>query len=574
MERKSGMVLSRLSANQRRLLISLSVALLAGAIYYWLATFEPMTRTVFIEEYHTGEAGRAAYLFGEFRGEGDTWQSVYFSPLASLLSWASFSLLGFGHFALRAPFVLLSTIAVGVFALVVMKRAAGDKLIIASAVGAFLSSPFLLELRATSVNETLYLPIFTLMLWLASRFDEAASARQRLATLFALGVVSSLGFFVKTDGAILLAASGLVIASKTVFPRPDFAAAGAFAAGAGLGLASYFILMIAAFGLATYLDGVRHAVAIMSAYSGAPDSIGEGFIRALRQAAKNFDIYFPLISAVIAPVLTLGVLMWRSLSTAGKISWVLLLLFILSLPVLPLIYWKRFVLASAAALYLCFDLVAAHRQEGFARIGRVALIISAIVSVAAWSFAFSSEFNGMWRVDSFWRFENGWLRFAAASALGGCFVFLLARAPLKTTRAAFLLICAATALAGAKVMGSAHARDAYAVGKRIADVVGDGTVVADHNAFRFAGYFSKARYSFVHENDIGFPDTIIERAKEQNPDFVVVTNTYKKLEKLVRKNLPCYTKVAKEVYVHEPDLFSRRNVRHQIVVFQKTACTP
>src|SRR4051812_28821949 len=99
------------------------VAAVATGLALWMATYDAGYRTVFVEEFHTGEAGRAAFLFGQFRGEGGQWVSAPTSPLASLLTWLGLKVLGFGLTAIRTPFVLLSGLSVLLFGLAVAREA-------------------------------------------------------------------------------------------------------------------------------------------------------------------------------------------------------------------------------------------------------------------------------------------------------------------------------------------------------------------------------------------------------------------------------------------------------------------
>lgn len=564
---KSGLLVGRLPAA-----FTVFVTIAAAAIFLWLAQFDAFYRTIFIEEFHSGEAGRAAYLFGSFLGEGGGYQSKVAAPAASILSWMSFEAFGLGRFQLRLPFVLLSVASVAAFGVFVRREAGEHRLLAGAALLAFVLSPFLINLRATSTNETLFVPVLALTLALAGSFESATAPRSRLLLAFALAFCSGLAVFVKFDGAIIPAAVLLVFLSGLWSRSVSIRELAAFVAGGAAVLCAYIATQLWASGAEGLQASLAWGAGALKNVTYLPKSPFEQFTRTIITAPKNFNLLFPGMSLTVLAVIALGIFLWRFLSLAGKINATIAIAFFVAAPFLPLVYWKRVLFAAPAVFALAISACAAWERMPPSELRRAQIIGRLLLplSVAIGMFAIVSPFQGMWRV-------------VPLGVLGAREILLLLLAlALASLPVAFKLdgarlrgiviaMSAATIAFGALELSVRRDREAALIGREVGRLIDGSSVVADHNAFRIAGYFSNARFSFVHENDAGFPNLIAERAQSLRPDFVVVTDSYRKLGALVGSRLPGYEIVLERRFSNPPSYFRRAKTKHVIRVFRRAS---
>lgn len=564
---KSGLLAGRLPAA-----FIACVTIAAAAIFLWLAQFDAFYRTIFIEEFHSGEAGRAAYLFGSFLGEGGGYQSKVAAPAASILSWFSFEAFGLGRFQLRLPFVLLSVASVAAFGLFVRREAGEHRLLAGAALLAFLLSPFLINLRATSTNETLFVLVLALTLALAGSFESATAARSRLLLAFALAFCSGLAVFVKFDGAIIPAAVSLVFLSGLRSRSVSIKQAAAFAAGGAAVLCAYIATQLWASGAVGLQASLAWGAGALKNVTYLPDSPFEQFTRTIITAPKNFNLLFPGISLIVFAVIALGVSLWRYLSLAGKISAAIAIAFFVAAPFLPLVYWKRVLFAAPAAFAMAISLCAAWERMPASELARAQLVARVVLplSAAVGAIAIVSPFQGMWHVEPFGALGAREILLLVL-ALGLAALPIMVKLDALRLRGIVLGICAATIAFGTVELSVRRSREAALIGREVAGLIDGSSVVADHNAFRIAGYSSNARFSFVHENDAGFPNLIAERAQSLHPDFVVVTDSYRKLGDLVGSQLPDYELVLERRFDNRPTYFRRVTTKHIIRVFRRVS---
>jgi len=547
------------------------VTILAAGIFLWLAQFDTFYRTIFIEEFHSGEAGRAAFLFGDFLGEGGGYQSKIASPTASLMSWLSFELFGLGRFQLRLPFVLLSVASMAAFGFTVRREIPRHPFLAVSVLLAFVLSPFLINLRPTSTNETLFVPVLAFSLTIAAAFESSQSARARLLLAFSLAFCAGLAVFVKFDGAIIPAAVSLVFLSGL---RPGWVSLkelGAFAAGGFLVLGAYIATQLWGSGLEQLQGSLEWGGAAMAGVSYWPDSPLEQFTRTVITAPKNMNLFFPGISMFLLAMIVISIVQWRALSLVGKISAAIIIAFFAAAPFLPLIYWKRMLFAAPAAFYLAISICGAWERLSLPQIARIQRIMSFVIpaSILIGMIAITSPFKGMWHVQPFGQMGAKEISLLLLGLLGAA-----AFIPLKLDRVRLhgivLAISAATIMFGLLELSIPRGREAATIGQEIDKLTRGSFVVGDHNAFRVAGYFTNARFAFVHENDPGFPNLIIEQAVALQPEFIVVTDSYSNLGSMVRRRLPNYDLVLEREFENPPSYFRRRSVAHPIYVFERT----
>ena len=569
-------VLSRIERDQEgigpalRIWIIAVLAAGAAAVIFWLASRDPLYRTVFVEEFQSNEAGRAAYLFGTLHGEGGNFQSVVAEPLGNLLSWGSYSLFGFGLYQLRLPFLLLSVLSLAIFGTAVRREASGHALLGGLVFAAFVLSPFLLNLRATSVVETMYVPILGAALLIAGRIEMAKGTRH--SDWFALACVSGLAVFVKQEGFIVPLAALAVAVLEWLRGRLSRGAALAFAAG-GLVVAAAYVATVVSIagvnGVLAYIDNFNATMALSKIKAG---SMAEALARAVVNGPKNLDLYFPGLSLVSVLVLAAGFLHRDALSLPGRMSLAIVIIFILGLPFLPVVYWKRFLIAGPALLFAALSVYVAWQRTGGTRVGPLGqriLSVSLAISILVAGFAWASPFAGMWQTRPFW--DGGpasWLSIACAAG-AALWVLYSNRVGPRHLYVCLLGAALVTTTFGLYEVTKKRQDEMPRIGRAVAAEIDGKTIVSDHNTFRFVGYFTNAHFRFVPENDPGYPSDIVSQARALKADYIGVTNTYSNLEALVNQALPEYRKVAEYTYVHPKSFERLPKTKHVIVLYRR-----
>jgi len=136
-------VFSRISTLPKANLYIWAASLILLLFYAWLALWDPFYRTVFVEEMNGGEAGRTAFLFNHWVGEGGDWQSAPYEVFGSAMVWLGLEAGGLSRFSMRLPFVFLSTVAFGQFAILLKQISSNSPWLLISTCLALVLSPFI-----------------------------------------------------------------------------------------------------------------------------------------------------------------------------------------------------------------------------------------------------------------------------------------------------------------------------------------------------------------------------------------------------------------------------------------------
>lgn len=142
--------------------------------------------------------------------------------------------------------------------------------------------------------------------------------------------------------------------------------------------------------------------------------------------------------------------------------------------------------------------------------------------------------------------------------------------PVRFVPVAFLASCVLTVACGIYQLALfPREQGASDIGKSIAKIIDGATVVGDHNGFRFSGYLTSARFRFFQENDPEFPAGLFETVKRDEPDFVLVTDTYKPLSKTMRQQFGNYERIAEYTYTHPQVSFGEVNNTQRLSLFRR-----
>lgn len=288
----------------------------------------------------------------------------------------------------------------------------------------------------------------------------------------------------------------------------------------------------------------------MAAVRYGPKSLMEIARRVGLFAPKNLDLYYPLLPALLLIAVVWGFRVWRRLSLAGLIALLVVTAFFAAAPFLPLIYWKRLIFVAPALLYLCIALWAAMAKRDEPTRMRIVLAVLGALSIGFGALAIGASFIEYYTLTMVW--QRGWTGLAiagTATVVAAATAIGLLRAPAPTLRALLLLVCTASVAFGVVELFAPRTTASREIGREMAAIFKDQPVVTDHLGFRFAGYFSKSPFAFMHENDTVFPEGIIEQARRTQPAYIAVSNSYRKLSELVEKELPNYVRVAHFAYV-------------------------
>lgn len=503
------------------------LALLAVVIvYFLLVRCDPFYRTIFVEEMNSGEAGRAMALFGEWQGEGGRWQSAPVVPAGTALNWLAFELGGMDKLSLRYTYAAFA-IAGLVLMQRVLRQTAPDRPYMA--LMAFLAlafSPLMLHVLPSALNETLFLFCVALPMALATLGGGLGNWRRKHAGMIVLAAASALPVLVKLDGAIIpLAVSVAVLFAWRGGDLRLSHVAAFFATG---------IVAALVLGVSTYiwlgterLADMRLLVAEMSASNPnlTPD-LKTRIIRTFVWFPRNLEMYLPGASLVVAFAVTIAVSRFRQLTFASRIAlFVLVGYFLLSLS-FPLVYWKRVLLIVPCVIVVL--LAATQTVTTASRRLYVVMGIGAALSVIWGTVAMASRFQGMWRIEAAWELDS-WPVVAAAGLLGAvvCAGLCFFGWHRRLINAAYCLICLATIGSGGWELSRERTIRASEIGHELSAYLDGSTVVSDHQAFRFFGYYTDARVRFTHENDPDFPERVLEDARALSPDYVVVTDAYR-----------------------------------------------
>ncbi|MEQ1671651.1 MAG: hypothetical protein ABL893_12385 [Hyphomicrobium sp.] len=532
--------------------------------------FDALYRTVFIEELHTGEAGRSRYLFGEWTGEGGRWQSIISTPLASITAWAGFNILGYGLVELRLAFLPFTIISLLLFFYAVFKEAPRAPLLASLTCLTFLFSPMLTTLRPTSTNELIY-PAIACLLLVLLHLIPASTERRQLGSIFACGLVASSAVLVKLDGFAIPVALAILVMLETYSGRFNKAQFLAFAAGCIVGSLILGVLIFTIMGLDRFIDGLVMTDELMARFNPYGRSTLERLYGALVVFPKNLDVYVAGQSFVLVFALALGMRLYSVLSLPARYCLVLLAFTVSWIGFAPLIYWKKVTIAVVPALYLSF--ATANYAAAHLRSLRPTRLFGSVVFVALalGAASYSAQFKGMWHVVPGWDSMRP-IHLAASAGTILLLLFALWRSvrPVHLVTVSFVGMCLVTTALGIfQLVGHPRSRESFAIGEAVGPLLNGSLVVGDQNGFRFTGYFTNARYRFFQENDPEFPEGLYSLIRATEPEFVLVTDTYAPLTARIASDFPKYSRIATYEYMHPLPSFGDKDVRHKLVLFRR-----
>ncbi len=558
-------------------LTKLEIALIAISIIYVAllavsAFTDPDYRTFFVEEIHTGEAGRAKFLWGNWEGEGGRWQSIMSTPLSSLVSWTAFSILGFGLPQLRLAYIFFSAASLAFFFLALRRDLPARSAYAPAAAAVFMFSPLLTALRSTSMNELLYPLLFSSVVYCASHVRAGASAANA-RWFFSIALIAGVSMLVKVDGFLLPLAAAITFLIEMFRRRASLRDLAGFFLGGATAIAFFLLAVFLLIGLNRYIDGVAMTREVLSASPYTVNSIGDALNNMFVKFPTNLNSFIPGGPFLLFWIIPIGILNHDRLSLGGRFSLVLVTLAWLWSAAIPLLYWKKMVIIAPAVIYLggaLLSLLKIGDLRGASASGARSILFLGICA-AIGAIGVLSGFNGMWRVVEGWE-KTPFLFFAVISGIIFASIFMAWKTPQMKTAAvtisAFIFV-AVIAQGLAQFTPKSFHRHTFTIGNSLGQILDGHTVVADHNGFRYAGYHTNARFRFVHENDPIFPNGVIQTAIDLQPDYVIVTDTYKPLSKLVEARLPDYRKIAQFENTHPLKGFGREPSTDIITVFSR-----
>lgn len=520
--------MSSLLTTRPRLVFALFlIALLSfAAIYFRLAQFDPFYRTIFVEEMNSGEAGRAMALFGEWKGEGGRWQSAPVVPAGTAVNWMAFELNGVDKVSLRYTYITFAIAGLALMARVLRQTSPVKPELALLGFLALGLSPLMLHVLSSALNEALFLFCVSLPMALVTLRGGVRNWRNKHAGMFALATVSALPVLVKLDGAIIPIAVTMVVFLAWLRGDMRFSHVVTFLATG--------IVAALAFGFSTYLlfggEQLTDIRLMISEMNEANPNLNPNTKMRIERTyvwfPRNLEMYLPGASLAIAFAVAIVASGFGKLTFATRIALFILVGYFLLSFNFPLIYWKRVLLIVPCAIIV---LLAATQSAAPVNLKhRVLIGVAAAASFIWGTVAIASRFKGMWRIEAAWELDH-WPAVAAVGAIGafaclGICLFGKQRCLMNTS---FALICVATI--GSSIFELSRERTTRAgdIGREMSAYLNGSTVVADHQAFRFFGYYTDARVRFTQENDPAFPEQIFADVNAIAPDYVVVTDSYR-----------------------------------------------
>lgn len=547
------------------------LVLCVSGLYLWLAQWDPIYRTIFVEEMNGGEAGRAAYLFGVWKGEGGDWQNAMAEPLGTFFTWLGLQVGGLSRFGMRLPFVVLGILAIIQFAVLVQKMSPGKYLFPLMVFLSLAISPFMLHIIPTGLNEAPFLfCIVTVLLVLQLEESRVFQTRQGLHK-FLLAVACSLPVFVDQDGAIIPICCSLLILIRTFRGEISKRECALFF-GAGALVAMLFgVLIMVWFGEKEITRMLEFRDALNAQADLSPGTV-ERLMRMGIFFPRNLNLYAPGLASLTLMGLACVYPLRKNLSPAMIFAMMIIVSYFLLSFIFPLIYWKRFIFYVPCCLVLILWAVTHIDHINLER--RRTKIWFAVIFMAAAVLIFTtylSNFNGMWRVSPFW-VSDDWprVRVLILPVMIIALILVWCGYAGKLMKSAFLFMCSASIIMGAFQITQPRQTQAYDIGEKIAELTSGQLIVADHQALRFFGYNSTSPVIFVHENDPAYPDKIYNDIESNQPEFIVVSDAYVMKSAVIAERFPNYRKVQKFQYTQLPTFFSGQPYVTDIFVYKKT----
>ena len=541
-------------------------------LYLHLAPFDPFYRTIFVEEMNSGEAGRAAALSGDWHGEGGRWQSAPASPAGTAFNWLAFKLGGIDKVSLRFGYAGMAILGVSLLAMVLRRTAPDKPWLVLLTVVALGLSPFMLHLLPTAVNEVLFIPCIGATLAMLTVRGGVTNWNRKYLGLAGLAVICSLAVFVKADGVILPLAVSLMLLVAWLGRRIRFSHFAVFLA-TGLAVAASYVVLLYVWIGADRLMEMRALIAeINSTNPNMTPSLALRVERTLVWFPKNLELYLPGAALVTGFAAALALSVYRRIDDATRVALFILIGYFLMSLAFPLVYWKRLLVIVPSTLLVLLAVARLKPQPGASRAQRVWAASLAVISVLWGAIAIASEFRGMWRIIPSWQLDHGTLAIVAGGiAAGIAFIIVLVGRQRSLLHLALIGVCLTSAASGVLTLAKPRSTQATLVGQEIASLVGANLVVADHQAFRFFGYYSTAKVRFTHENDPGFPESIFENVRAMEPQFIAVSRAYRFPADRVFSEFPDYEHVRTFTYEFPSSIFLDQPYQVEILVFERNS---
>jgi len=291
---------------------------------------------------------------------------------------------------------------------------------------------------------------------------------------------------------------------------------------------------------------------------------------------KNLSLYFLLAPPLLALCISMAVLKWKHMSPAVQLASLITVGYFLFSFSFPLIYWKRLLLIAPCALIILYGIATSSQNSApKSHLSTIALSLSAVLSVLWGVSGLMSDFSGMWRVIPFWKTTNAYLSFAILSGLALISMFLVwKRQEMKVIRFGLMAVCLSTIGLGVKQLAIPKVSAAKDIGRSISALTDGQSVVSDHQAFRFFAYYSNSSVMFTHENDPGFPQQIYDNISYNQPDYVVVSDSYSFDPNSIEAKFPHYSEVSSFSHEHSQSKFLSKPYKVEIKVFKNTSNQP
>ncbi|MDG1418745.1 MAG: hypothetical protein P8P99_13170 [Maricaulis sp.] len=547
-----------------------SILAACSILYFWVATYDSTLRTVFVEEYNSGEAARAAFLFGIWRGEGGEWQSWSFQPASTYLTWLGLDLFGFSRLSTRIPFVLTSGLAMFAYARSVAYFAGSNARVRWAAIAAISLSPFLIEVLPTANAQVLFVPIVAFSIYLVCLEDTPWFDRHWRTQRFLLAFVAGSAVFVKIDGALLPLVVCIHVAICWMADRAAWKQLMWFAAGATTILSLYIGFLMLGPGLDEYLSGWRMTSDILADRGETTVPIDFQAERLTLWNFKNLSLFFPGIEFLLFASGAAVALEWKRARPGDRFVLLFVLAFFLFSLNFPLIYWKRFLLVAPACVLLCLSAVRLwsnnHVVERplFLRGIMIASLLLGYMTATSW-------FNGMWRIVPGWSDPVDQWHGLTVLLIGGLALvcFIPQRFFGRAIVGGFALMCGVTVLSGVQELAHERTREMESIASNWGARLNGATVVSDHHAYRFLAYGTSAQFDFTHENDPSFPERVINLVLENQPDYIAVSNAYHDFADEISTEVPNYAMIDSFEYTHPASQLSPRATVHHVSLYER-----
>lgn len=529
---------------------------------------DPYERTFFVEEKASGYASRGMELFNCWDSGGGRYQVSGYMPAATLFTRLSFYLFDIGIWQLRLPFVLSSLIALCCFAFVLI-RSFGIRFGLLS-ITAFCASPLLMSLNSTAVNENLFLLVISIILFLLTRLEGQFNYKKETIVILLLGLAASLSILIKIDGYIIGLTLFIVFCFRHSVLSQRKRVLTNYILGIifGVGIYAFYIILISGLYQTANVYKFFEEVYKLNNYFNIDLYIL--LKRYFYDLPKNLYIFISgfLFFGILGIFLFIS--QWEKLSITLKFSLIMMILFLPSVSPTAWVYWKRFVIILMPFFYIAVGFIYQIKGIDNYKLDRLKIFIIILSAAIITTIANFSYFSG-WTVIEPWLKNKGNVLLIASISLIVSSLIIVSRKPQITIYLLGNILSYFIILQGIFFIVNYNWRyDSSSIGRSISSIIGNEYVVADEQAFRYFGYYSKAKVGFIHENDPLYPDGIIKLAYVHSPKYIVASNGYADVSELIKKTLPNY-KLIKTYHYTQPH-FSFEYDRNQTISIFCSVC--